>query len=115
MKPMNSITAALTLLALVLTGTAVSAAERLEWTGKDAEGYRYTFHNTAGNRWIGSISGDGKTVSGRYTEVTRTEDFVEVQLDGDKDERTRLYKDKIYSWSKSSGKWIEMGNGKWAY
>jgi len=115
MKTTNVTVVALALLALTLAATTAPAAERLYWSGKDAQGYRYTFENTAGDNWTGSISGGGSTSSGKYTEVTRTEDFVEVQLKGNKDERTRLYKDKIYSWSKTSGRWIEMGTGKWGY
>ncbi len=51
--------------------------------------------------------------SGTNKEVTRTEEFIELHLIGNKDERTRLYKDKCSTWSKSSGEWIETCRGKW--
>src|SRR5581483_12204745 len=111
MKRLNLIVVALALLALTLAPAVASAAERHQWYGRDADGDRYSFGNTAGEDWTGTFTGNGKTDSAPYKEVTRTEDFVELQLDGNKDARVRLYKDKLYFWSKSSGKWVEMCKG----
>ncbi len=114
MKKHNCIMVAVALLALFLVPAAASAAARHYWSGSDVQGYRYTFENTTGDNWTFTLSGGGKrTVSGKYTEVTRTEDFIEIQLIGSKNERYRIYKDKCYSWSKTDGEWIEMGSGKW--
>jgi hypothetical protein len=98
----------LTVLAVTATATA---AERTSWYGKDDEGYRYAFTHNGGKSWTESIGGQ---LRGRCTEVDRTDDYIELQLNGEPSERTRLYGDKFYMWSEKRGKWIYMGQGKWA-
>jgi len=115
MKKLNCIMVAFALLALFLVPAAALAADRHYWSGSDVQGYGYTFENTTGDNWTCTRSGGKRTVSGKYTEVTRTEDFIEIQLIGNKNERCRIYKSKWYSWSKTDGEWIEMASGKWGY
>jgi hypothetical protein len=114
MAKFTLLSVALALFALTLAPAVATAGERLYWSGKDPEGCRHSFSDTGGGYWTAKMTIRGKTVSGTYKEVTRCEDFIELQLDVNGDSlRERLYKDKYLSWSKTSGRWIEMAKGKW--
>jgi hypothetical protein len=105
--------AAVAVLVSALVPGIAAAANRVYWVGKDPDGCRYSFRNTAGEVWIETLTFKGKTNSGHHTEVTRTEDFVELRLDGTKPLRTRIYKDRILFLSNSTGRWSEMAKGEW--
>lgn len=113
MKKLNCMVVALALLALILVPAAASAADRVYWSGKADGGYRYSFNNTSGDNWTIRMTGGGKEASATYKEVTRTEEFIEVRDPSDKDERARIYKDKVQFWSKSAGRWQDEAKGKW--
>jgi hypothetical protein len=107
--------AALALLVITLTPVMASATERLFWSGKAADGYRFTYINTHGDYWIGTTTFKGEIVPLRYREVRRCEEFIELQVEGIQEVmRSRLYKDKIlYNSANTRTGWFEMGKGKW--
>ncbi|MBV9124222.1 MAG: hypothetical protein JO112_12765 [Planctomycetes bacterium] len=106
--------AALALVVLTLAPALAAAADRVYWSGRSPEGHRYTYSNTYGTHWNSTVKLPGETLPGSYTEVTRTEDFIELELDGT-GLRDRLYKDQLMSLSESSGRWGELAKGQWVH
>jgi hypothetical protein len=101
--------AAAALLVLTLATAPAMAGERLYWSGKDATGCRYSFTDGGNGHWTSTMTFQGETLPGDFTEVSRCDEFIELQLEG----RThRLYKDK-YLIQRPNGRWLEMAKGKW--
>src|SRR5438067_1129628 len=101
---MTKFTVAVALMALLVLTLAPAAAAppaRVFWTGKDEDGWRFSFNNTFGNRWtLRMTDPQGKSVSGTCKEVARNEDFIELEDAGNVGDLARLYKNKLFFMSR---------------
>jgi hypothetical protein len=120
MKTRNLFPCLLTLAALLTVLTAVSPAappgeppadDRTYWTGRSpATGSSYSFRHNHGRNWTVTLTSQGETSFAPLTEVTRCQDFVELQL---RSTRLRLTSDALLKLSKPDG-WSDMAKGTWS-
>jgi hypothetical protein len=86
-----------------------AAGERLSWSGQNADGCRYRFHDGGHGRWSGTLTFRGETVTADFTEVQRCAAFIELRFEG---QRERLYQAQ-YLIRRPDGRWLQMAQGQW--
>ncbi len=84
-----------------------------QWEGVDNNGRKCRVANSLQDKWSVTITVGDACRTDTYTKVTDTSEYLELQRDADKDQRVRIYKDKVCFYSRPSGALIGGAKGKW--
>jgi hypothetical protein len=97
-----------------LASASAVAEDRSIWQGKYSASERASFAHVEGDNWIEINRSGSGTVRIPYREVTRTADFIELEMIGRPLYRIRVYSDRIETKSTSrADRWIEIATGRW--
>ena len=92
---------------------SVSPEMRTRWKGEAADGTGYRFVHEGGVSWeIALLKSRKKPVVHPYTEVTRTQGYIELEESSGNRRRVRLCEGKLL-FNKGKQEWLEIAKGGW--